>query len=117
MNPRRWVIVCGSLFDHGREENLRKYRTQFPHSSTKAVSSAAYTSRKYFGGRNKSCGIRAEVEEKLCENIKDKQVLLREDFPCKPENTKNDRQNTETYDLDRFSSQSINGKDSQPVSR
>lgn len=79
-----------AALDHGREEDLRKDGAELAHAGAEAVSRTANACWEDFGRCDESCGVWAEVEEELREDVEDEEVRLGEALPCEPQDAEDD---------------------------
>jgi hypothetical protein len=76
---------------------------------------AAHTCGEDFCGRDKGCGVGAEVEEELCEDVEREEVRFCEPAPGETEDAEDDGENKEAADLDGFAAELVDEENGAEV--
>lgn len=113
-----WVRVIFRYMTFGTqrsEDCLSDDGADLATGGAEAVGCAAVTSREAFTGHNERRGVGTEVEKELCEHVHGEKAVFTEFVVGEADDDKDDCQDDEAEELDRFAADGVDGRDRDPV--
>jgi hypothetical protein len=98
------------------DETLSYNRPNFPRRSANAMCRRPVAGGKNFPRHNKGSGIRTKILEEIAETVECKEAPSGDLVEAKANDAKEDCENDEAADLDRFATESVYCCDRDPIS-